>query len=265
MLKQYKSILFLIAVVLSFSSCVSTKRITYLQDNEQDLDSIIEIQQLKKPYRIQTGDLLSIRVKALDQELVGMFNPVDEANLSATTEERVFFDGFTVDDHGNIRVPTLGEVNVLGYTEKEVREKIEKLLLENYFKDEANIFVTVKLAGIRYTTLGEIGTGSQVIYKEKVTIMEAVANAGGISEYGDMQNVKIIRQFPHGEEVYSIDLTNINAISSPYYYIQPNDMIVVNPLPQKALGFGTTGMEAFRTGVTLLSVVTTSILLFTRL
>ena len=265
MLKQYKSILFLIAVVLSFSSCVSTKRITYLQDNEQDLDSIIEIQQLKKPYRIQTGDLLSIRVKALDQELVGMFNPIDEANLSATTEERVFFDGFTVDDHGNIRVPTLGEVNVLGFTEKEVREKIEILLLESYFKDEANIFVTVKLAGIRYTTLGEIGTGSQVIYKEKVTIMEAVANAGGISEYGDMQNVKIIRQFPHGEEVYSIDLTNIDAISSPYYYIQPNDMIVVNPLPQNALGFGTTGMEAFRTGMTLLSVVTTSILLFTRL
>ena len=235
MLKQYKIILFLIAVVLSFSSCVSTKRITYLQDFEQDLDSIIEIQQLKKPYRIQTGDLLSIRVKALDQELVGMFNPVDEANLSATTEERVFFDGFTVDPHGNIRVPTLGEVNVLGYTEKEVREKVEKLLLENYFKEEANIFVTVKLAGIRYTTLGEIGTGSQVIYKEKVTIMEAVANAGGISEYGDMQNVKIIRQFPHGEEVYSIDLTNIKAISSPYYYIPPNEMIVVNPVPQKAL------------------------------
>jgi polysaccharide export outer membrane protein len=265
MLKPYKSIvLLLIAVVLSFSSCVPTKRITYLQEGERSLDSIIEIQQLKKPYRIQTGDLLSIRVKALDQELVGMFNPIDEANLSATTEERVFFDGFTVDDHGNIRVPTLGEVNVLGYTEREVREKIEELLLENYFKEEANIFVTVKLAGIRYTTLGEIGTGSQVIYKEKVTIMEAVANAGGISEYGDMQDVKIIRQYPHGEEVYSIDLTSIDALSSPYYYIQPNDMIVVNPLRQKSYGFGTTGLEAFRTGMALLSLVTTTLLLINR-
>ncbi|MGY5847030.1 polysaccharide biosynthesis/export family protein [Salegentibacter sp. HM20] len=265
MLKPYiSSVLLLIAVVLSFSSCVPTKRITYLQESERSLDSIIEIQQLKKPYRIQTGDLLSIRVKALDQELVGMFNPIDEANLSATTEERVFFDGFTVDEHGNIRVPTLGEVNVLGYTEKEVREKIEELLLENYFKEEANIFVTVKLAGIRYTTLGEIGTGSQVIYKEKVTIMEAVANAGGISEYGDMQDVKIIRQYPHGEEVYSIDLTSIDALSSPYYYIQPNDMIVVNPLPQKSYGFGTTGLEAFRTGMALLSLVTTTLLLINR-
>lgn len=264
MQKNYRIIFFLIAVVLNFSSCISTKRTTYLQDFEKETDSIIEIQQLKKPYRIQTGDLLSIRVKALDQELVGMFNPIDEANISATTEERVFFDGFTVDDHGNIRVPTLGEVNVLGYTEKEVREKIEELLLENYFKSEANLFVTVKLAGIRYTTLGEIGTGSQVIYKEKVTIMEAVANAGGISEYGDMQNVKIIRQNPAGEEVHLIDLTDIDAIKSPYYYIQPNDMIVVNPLPQKAIGLGTTGLEIFRTGVTFLTFITSTILLINR-
>lgn len=265
MLKKHYFILLLLVGILSLSSCISTKQTTYLQDKDEALDSIIQIQQLKKPYRIQTGDLLSIRVKALDQELVGMFNPVGELNSSATTEERVYFDGFTVDDHGNIRVPTLGEVNVLGYTEREVREKIEDLLLENYFKKEANIFVTVKLAGIRYTTLGEIGTGSQVIYKEKVTIMEAVANAGGISEFGDMEHVKIIRQYPYGEEIHSIDLTDIDATKSEYYYIQPNDLILVNALPQKALGLGSTGLEVFRTTVTILSFVTTSILLFSRI
>ncbi len=253
------------AGVLSFSSCISAKKTTYLQENDAELDSIIQIQQLKKPYRIQTGDLLSIRVKALDQELVGMFNPVGEANPNATTEEAVFFDGFTVDDHGNIRVPTLGVVNVLGYTEREAREKIEELLLENYFRQEANIFVTVKLAGIRYTTLGEIGTGSQVIYKDKVTIMEAVANAGGISEYGNMEEVKIIRQYPEGERVHHIDLTDINATKSEFYYIQPNDLILVNALPQKSLGLGSTGLEIFRTGVTILSFVTTTILLFSRI
>src|SRR6056297_1385234 len=132
MLKRYTLIIILLAGVLSFSSCLSSKKKTYLQDRDGEMDSIIQIQQLKKPYRIQTGDLLSIRVKALDQELVGMFNPVGEANPNATTEEAVYFDGFTVDDHGNIRVPTLGEVNVLGYTEREIREKIESLLLENY-------------------------------------------------------------------------------------------------------------------------------------
>ncbi len=102
---------------------------------------------------------LSIRVKALDQETVGIFNPISDAsNVNARREEQLYFDGFVVDPHGNIRIPAMGEVNVLGYTVEEVREELEKRLLKDYFKEEANIFVTVKLAGIRYTINGEIGS-----------------------------------------------------------------------------------------------------------
>jgi polysaccharide biosynthesis/export protein len=261
---RFQLFLFLFTSILALPSCVSTKQMSYLQENEEQVDSIIQIQRLRKPYRIQVGDLLSIRVKALDQDIVGMFNPIGSENPNATTEESVYFDGFTVDEHGNIRVPTMGEINVLGFTEKEVRERIETKLLEDYFKKEANIFVTVKLAGIRYTTLGEIGQGSQVIYKDQVTIMEAIANAGGIQDYGDRTNVQIIRQYPQGEEVHTIDVTSINALSSPYYYIQPNDMIIVNPMPQKALGIGTTGLEVFRTATSVLAVIASIILLTTK-
>ena len=259
-------LLYLLLVVVSFTSCISTKKITYLQAEETAIDSVLSIQRLQKPYRIQVNDLLSIRVKALDQELVGMFNPIGEANPGATGEESMYYDGFTVDLHGNIRVPTLGKINVLGYTVEEVQEKIEEELLSQYFKEEANIFVTVKLAGIRYTTLGEIGSGSQVIYKEQVTIMEAVANAGGITEFGDMTDVKIIRQYPGGaEKIHNIDLTSISATKSPYYFIQPNDLILVNPLPQKSWGLGTTGIENFRTLASIITVLSSIILLSTRL
>ncbi len=256
--------LFVIIVLLCVSSCVPTKRLKYLQESETAVDSLITVERIQKPYRIQTNDLLSIRVKALDQELVGMFNPIGEENPNATGEERMYYDGFLVDAHGNIRVPTLGEVNVLGYTVEEVREKIEDALLENYFTEEANIFVTVKLAGIRYTTIGEIGSGSQVIYKEQVTIMEAIANAGDITDYGDRTDVIILRQYPGGQKRHHIDLTSIDAVDSPYYYIQPNDLIIVNPLPQKALGLGTTGLETFRTITTVLAFVSSAILLITR-
>ncbi|TRO63934.1 polysaccharide biosynthesis/export family protein [Christiangramia sabulilitoris] len=261
---RFKSFLFLFASLLALTSCVSTKQMSYLQEYDQEVDSLIQVQRMRKPYRIQVGDLLSIRVKALDQDIVGMFNPIGSENPNATTEEAVYFDGFTVDDHGNIRVPTMGEINVLGFTEKEVREKIEKKLLEEYFKEEANIFVTVKLAGIRYTTLGEIGQGSQVVYKDQVTIMEAIANAGGINDYGDRENVQIIRQYPQGEEVHEVDVTNIDIMKSPYYYIQPNDMIIVNPLPQKALGVGTTGLEVFSTIVSMVTLLTSIVILATR-
>jgi len=262
-MQRYLVFLVLSLLLLS-TSCISTKKLSCLQEERASVDSIVEVHRLNKPYRVQVGDLLSIRVKALDQDIVGMFNPIDEGNVNATGEERMYYDGFSVDEHGNIRVPTLGEVNVMGYTVEEIRERIEERLLSEYFKQEANIFVTVKLAGIRYTTIGEIGAGSNVLYKERVTIMEAIANAGGISDVGNREDVKILRQYPHGEEVHHIDLTNLDAVKSEYYYIQPNDLIIVDPLPQKSLGAGTTGIESFRTIGTVISLISTSILLFTR-
>lgn len=261
---RFRDLLFFLTAALLMSSCVSSKRLKYLQENEEAVDSIIEVERIQKPYRIQINDLLSIRVKTIDQELMGMFNPIGEGNPNATGEERLYYDGFLVDSHGNIRVPSLGEINVLGFTVKEVRERIEQALLEVHFKKEANLFVTVKLAGIRYTTIGEIGPGSQVIYKEQVTIMEAIANAGDISEFGDRTDVVILRQYPSGQKRHHIDLTSIDAVKSPYYYIQPNDLIIVNPLPQKALGLGTTGLETFRTITTILAFLTSTILLITR-
>ncbi|MCX2837452.1 polysaccharide biosynthesis/export family protein [Salinimicrobium sp. MT39] len=259
-----RQLIVVVSILFFVSSCVPTKRLMYLQEDGKETDSLISIERIQKPYRIQVNDLLSIRVKAIDQDVVGMFNPIGEQNPNATGEERLYYDGFLVDAHGNIRVPTLGEVNVLGFTVEEVREKIEKALLDKYFKEQANIFVTVKLAGIRYTTIGEIGSGTQVIYKEQVTIMEAIAQAGDISEFGDRTDVVIVRQYPGGEKRHHIDLTSIDAMKSPYYYIQPNDLIIVNPLPQKALGLGTTGLEAFRTITTILAFVTSTILLITR-
>lgn len=251
--------------MLCMSSCVSTERLKYLQKDDTEIDSTISVERIHKPYRIQINDLLSVRVKALDQELVGMFNPVGSENMNATGEERLYYDGFLVDVEGNIRVPTLGKINVLGLTVEEVRKKIEAALLEDYFKEEANIFVTVKLAGIRYTTIGEISSGTHVVYKQQLTIIEAIANAGDIMEYGDRTNVVIVRQYPSGEKRHSIDLTSMDAVNSPYYYIQPNDLIIVNPLPQKAFGLGTTGLEAFRTITSVLAFLTTTILLITRL
>ncbi|MBA3986980.1 MAG: polysaccharide biosynthesis/export family protein [Flavobacteriales bacterium] len=262
-----KSLLYiLVLVVISFSSCISTKRLSYLQENVRVTDSILSIQKKQEPYRIQINDLLSIRIKSLDQNLVGMFNPINDENPNATGEERLYYDGFLVDAHGNIRVPTLGEVNVLGFTVEEVRQKLEKDLLEYYFRAEANIFVTVKLSGIRYTIAGEIGSpGSKIIYREQLSIMEAIANSGDITLTGDRRDVIIIRQYPYGQRVHHIDLTTIEALNSPYYYVKPNDLILVNPLPQKSFGSGTTAIQSITTIASIVSLLATTILLFNRL
>jgi len=255
---------FLVIGFILFHSCISTKKLTYLQQIESEkVDSIARITMTQKPYRVQINDMLSIRVKALDQDLVNAFNPISQDRLDATSEERVYFDGFTVDRKGEIKIPVLGNIKVLGFTLKQIEETIENELLENYFKETSNIFVTVKLPGIPYTTIGEFGrTGSQVIYKERITLMEAIANSGDLEITGDRKNIVIIRQYPTGFKRHTIDLTDIDAINSPYYYVKPNDLIIANPLPQKSFGLGT---DAFGTITGLLSLGVTLTILAIRL
>lgn len=253
--------------LLHFTSCISTKKLTYLQEDHKKTDSLLlELQKKQDPYRVQVNDLLSIRIKTLDQNLTGMFNPISDDNPNATGEERLYYDGFQVNAQGKIRIPTLGEVFVLGHTVDEVREKLEKELLDTYFKAESNLFVTVKLAGIRYTIMGEINNpGSNIIYRDQISIMEAIANSGDIALTGDRQDVVIVRQYPHGQQVHRIDLTNLEAVNSPYYYIQPNDLILVNPLPQKSIGTGTTAWQSVTTIASIVSLLATTLLLINRL
>lgn len=249
----------LLLLVIFFTSCVPTQDLIYLQkkgDTTATINSVV-----MKPYRLQTNDILSITVKAIDSKLVEIFN-TESALQTTISEQAIYLKGYSVDDHGNVRMPILGEVNVLGYTIEEARQKIEDLLLKDHFKAEAGVYVTVKLSGFRYTVNGEVAsTGTKVLYQDKVNILEAIANSGDINMTGDRKDVKVIRQFPQGAETFSIDLTDSKAMQSPCFYLQPNDYIYVKPLKQKSWGTGKTGIESLSTIITILSLATTTFLL----
>ncbi|MEN9489357.1 MAG: hypothetical protein RL494_1622 [Bacteroidota bacterium] len=249
------------AVLFMLVSCIPNKDLLYLQNkNDSNQDAAITPVVLK-PYRAQVNDVLSIRIKALDQKLVEMFNP-STAITQVNTTDALYFDGFSVNDHGEIRVPVLGIVNVIGLTLEEIRLKIEKQLLEEYFNTAADIFVTVKLAGMRYTVNGEIvNPGTKVLFQDKVTILEAIANCGDITITGNRKDVMVVRQYPHGTEMHTIDLTSSEALKSPYYYIQPNDFIYIKPLKQKSWGTGTTGLQSFTAIFSAFTLLLTTFLL----
>ncbi len=258
-----KSVLYLLLFIsVLFSSCIPTQDLIYLQKkNNSDGETMIAAVE-SKPYRLQTNDVLSITIKAIDPKLVAIFSPSNDGGAGGKSESGLYFDGFTVDDHGNIRIPVLGELNVIGYTLDEIRVRVEKQLLAEYFNKEANIFVTVKLAGLRYTINGEIGgPGTKIMFQEQVNIMEAIANSGDITITGDRKAVTIMRKTPTGVQMHDLDLTDINVMQSPYFYLQPNDYIYVKPLKQKTWGTGKTGIESLGTIITLLSLATTTFLL----
>jgi polysaccharide export outer membrane protein len=255
---------FIFLFSILFASCVPSKDLIYLQDKGNPKNEVVTSSN-QKPYRLQTNDILSITIKAIDPKLVEIFNSSGSQGTASLSAEGNYFSGYSVDDHGNIRLPILDEINVLGYTAEEVRIEIEKMLNEKYFKKEAGIFVVVKLAGFRYTINGEVAsTGTKIIYQDKVNIMEAIANSGDITVVGDRKDVKVIRTYPQGSETFSIDLTDKNAVNSEAFFLQPNDYIYVKPLKQKSWGTGTTGIQSLTTIITVLSLITT-IFLFIQL
>jgi polysaccharide export outer membrane protein len=260
-----KCVFFLfISISLVFTSCIPTQDLIYLQKKDgADVENSISAV-MAKPYRLQTNDVLSVSIKAIDPKLVVIFNTTNQGE-AGKSESGLYFEGFTVDDHGNIRMPILGDLNVIGFTVDEIRIKIEKRLLAEYFNKEANIFVIVKLAGFKYTINGEIGsTGTKTLFQENVSIMEAIANAGDITITGDRKAVTIIRKTPTGVQMHDLDLTDIKVMNSPYFYLQPNDYVYVKPLKQKTWGTGKTGIESLGTIITVLSLATTTFFLLFR-
>ncbi|NHN26139.1 sugar transporter [Flavobacterium jejuense] len=261
---KIKNSIYIILISLVFASCIPNKDLVYLQHTEKSNRENEVNEVVSKPYRVQTNDILTVSIKALDQKLVDMFNPSTSQNQNQNqiSQQNLYFSGYSVDDHGNIRIPVLGDLNVLGYTVDEIRQTIEKKLLDEYFNYEARLYVTVKLAGLRYTINGEITRpGTNVLYQDKATIMEAIANSGDITLTGNRKKVQVIRKYPQGYETYTIDLTKDTAIESPYFYLQPNDYIYIKPLKQKSWGTGTTGVQTITTIITALSLITTTILL----
>ncbi len=265
---RFIKFLIICIVVNSTVSCITNRDIVYLQENGKSIEGIQLAEIDAKPYRVQINDVISINIKAIDQKLVELFSTATTtaSGNNQMSQQGLYFNGFTVDTHGNIRIPVIGEMNVLGFTLDEIRIKVEELLLKEYFKTEARIFVNVKLAGFKYIMLGEVGNpGTQVLFQDNVTILEAIANSGDIPVTGNKKDIQIIRKHPNGYETISIDVTDASLLNSPKLYLQPNDYVYVKPLKQKSWGTGTTVIQTVGTIMTALSLITTSIVLLRNL
>ena len=126
----------------------------------------------------------------------------------------------------------------------------------------------VKLGGIRFSAIGEFNRpGKHVVMQNQATIFEAIALSGGLSSVAKRKNIKLIRQYPEGTRIHNINLLDQSIIASPYYFIQPNDVLYAEPMPQKSWGVGVNGAQTFGTIINTLSAtlaITLSIISFTK-
>ena len=259
-----KRFLTFVILAIIFTSCIPNKDLIYFQGETSENQKLQKLQ--NEPYKLQVHDMLDIQIKSADEKLVALFQTsTGDNNTTRYTEESLYFTAYTIDRHGNIRLPYLGNINILGYTTSEVLEKIEKEF-EVYFKNPEDVFVTVKLAGIRFTVLGEVGsTGVKVLYLNQVNLVEALATAGDISITGNRAKVTVFRKNIDGTKKYEVNMLDISSFDSDNFFVQSNDIIYVEPLKQKSWGTGTSGMQTITSLIAVLSLVTTTILLINAL
>ena len=230
-------------------SCISNKRITYLQnlpDNEPiELDEFIPFAEVDYKYILQPFDIVEIDFASSDEELTKAFSYQNNGTggLSGMGgagggggqgSDPLYFRGYSIDQAGEVEVPKLGKIHIAGMTEEEAKDKVQEAINE-FFKEE--VYVRLRIAGIRYTTLGEFNSvGVKVIYKNRATIFDALANSGETSLLGKKNKLFIIRQYDGGTKIHQINLNDRGILASPFYFIQPNDILYMEPMNIRQIG-----------------------------
>lgn len=233
---QYKkginNLLFLILSALLIS-CNPYRKLNILQEPKDSKDSIV-YNQIKQKHIIQQGDLLHLKIFENNHEINNVFNENNEnIQNNLNSNAAVYVTGYPVSEKGTIIHPTIGEIKVAGLTIDEARDKVQKQFNELF----SDIKISLKLLNHRYTVLGEVNSpGLYIAYNEQINILEALGQAGGFSEFANSERIKIIRKNETGQKssMFTINLSNDKFLTSSKFYIQPNDVIYVEPLKSKS-------------------------------
>lgn len=220
-----KKIIFYAFLLLVFISCSTKRDILYFQDIKDKPETEIIYTQNK----IQVNDNLMITVTAINPESALPFNATFyNAGSGGNGQNAMNFNGYLVNADGNISMPILGNIQVLGKTTNEVEDLIEKILIDQ--GQLTNPSVIVRVTNGKITILGAIGgPGTYPILEPNITLLQAIGYAGDLSMSGKRNNILIIRE-KDGKRTYgNIDMRKTDWFNSEYYYIKPNDIIYVYP------------------------------------
>lgn len=252
------------------TSCISNKKLIYLQDVDQPspLISSSEAQPYSwQSYKLQNFDIVDIQIKTTSEELNTLLEVITgPANAGGAMVgggggqaggDAFFMNGYTIDEEGFVEIPLIGELKLVGVTTKEAQRMIEEKLTD--YLNEDQFFVRVRLGGIRYSTLGEFRSpGKRTILQNRVTIFEAIAASQDMTILAKRDEVTLIRQYPEGSRVHKINLNDKNLLTSEFYFIQPNDVLYAEPMKVREIGNTTSFIQTlalFTTTVTAIALI----------
>lgn len=240
-----------------FASCVPQKKMLYLKEAQMAAEnqSINYVNERSVNYRLQPGDNLYIRfINTIDERSTVLLN--GETTRTVSSDAAIYLSSYTIDEEGFIEMPLIGKIELQNLTVDEAKDRLQTEL--NKYINETTIIV--KLSNFNLTVLGEVNRpGTFKVYQSQINLFEAVALAGNMTNFAKNDEVKIVRQTDNGSEIITVDMGSADILTSPYYYLKPNDIVYVEPLKIKQWGFTS---FPYSTVISLVSLALTLYLAF---
>lgn len=245
----HKIFYFLVFIMLITSSCVQYKNIAYVQDRYEVTDST------KQFFTVTDGGDLILRLDdnvyinayGLEYNQLESFNKEGAIQSSTFNELSLYLKGYFIDDSGSVELPIIGKVKLEGLTLTQAKNKLQNKIDEYLI----GAVIDIRLLSYNITVLGEVRRpGKFNFYKREINILDVIAKAGDLANYGDARNIVLIRE-ENGQSIsYNFDLTSSDFFNSEYYWLKPNDVIYVKPLRSKMISVNSPTLTVFFTGLT---------------
>ena len=217
-----------VAMALMLVGCHSNKDFVYFQ-NIDDKPELLESKYKEYAVRVKPADQLLITVRSEVPEATAMYN-LPQVMYAGSADQELSTQGkmlaYIVDENGYIDFPVVGKLKVAGLTTGEVAS----LVTERVSKDVHDPYVRVEMATFRVNVMGEVNEpGAMEVKTERYSILDALSDAGDLTQYGRRDNILLIREEDGNRTYHRLDLTSADLLTSPYYYLQQNDVVYVEP------------------------------------
>lgn len=225
-------IIIFLATALFFSSC--SRKYKFVYQKKFNVDTTYVYENNFEKFVLKTNDVLHINVITTNVEISKQFMLEKEsANMVNNTNGTNFYlTGYTIDENGDIEIPVVGKLHIRDKTFAEAR----RIIIDSINKILVDVIVNVKLVSFKITVLGEVREpGPIFVFQERVNILEAVARCGGPSDYGDLRKIRIIRETEKGHKIFALNLTKPELLNEDKFYLHPNDILIIDPVPSKTL------------------------------
>ena len=240
---KLRNILFLAIVGFALVSCVTARKVNYMQEPDRQIPSYADTLSFED-YQLRIGDRLYIYIYSPNEGAMKMYNA--GGSSSSQMRQQMSYGGaygsydlytYLIDDEGNIDFPSIGKVYVKGLTLREVKHKMEEELstLVAEIPGYKTISVEVSVVNRSFSVIGA-QSGRYMINKEKMTIFEALAMAGDLSEFNSRKEIKLVREKNGVTTIKTFDARSKDIVNSEYYYIEPNDIIYIRQIPGYSFG-----------------------------